>query len=243
MQNTSEDRQQNEGETIAPLSTPSSAPSSSPSSAPSFTPPFTQPLTRQGDITPTNHLMAGAGARVLLPVVVPVLEDLDFTLVRMRLIGADMGAAPKGKSTKNAKKVLQIMAENKEGTLTLGECETISRALSALLDVEDLISGAYALEVSSAGLERPLTRLADFETYKGARVKLKTIRPIISNDKARSRFQGILCGIENDELLLEVALENYSAPQVLGFAFSQISEVILHPSAAEISNLLNTLKD
>lgn len=188
-----------------------------------------------------THLIAGSGTRPLLPLIMPVLEDMGFALVRIRLNGIDTGKTA-GKTKKSGGKVLQIMAENKSGSLTLGECEAISHALSALLDIEDPISGSYQLEISSAGIERPLTRLHDFETYKGARIKLKTARPITSDNKARSRFDGILCGIDKGEVLLELAVSGYSDPQILGFAFSQISEVSLHPDDMDMRVLLNAHK-
>ncbi|MEL6207937.1 MAG: ribosome maturation factor RimP, partial [Pseudomonadota bacterium] len=92
--------------------------------------------------------------RRLAAILTPVIEGMGFELVRIRLMS--------GKS-----KTLQIMAERPDGGIEVDECGEISTAVSAVLDVEDPIEDAYALEVSSPGIDRPLTRLKDFETWAG----------------------------------------------------------------------------
>ena len=125
--------------------------------------------------------------RRLADIVRPTIESLGFELVRIRLMG--------GKRI-----LLQIMAERPEGGIEVDDCADISRAVSALLDVEDPISGEYTLEVSSPGIDRPLTRLKDFERYEGYEARLETSELI----EGRKRFKGILAGVEGGEILIEI---------------------------------------
>ena len=98
----------------------------------------------------TDLIAKAAIDRRLAGIVAPVIEGMGFELVRLRLMGG-------------RRALLQIMAERPEGGIEVEDCARISRAVSALLDVEDPISGEYTLEVSSPGIDRPLTRLKDFE--------------------------------------------------------------------------------
>ena len=107
------------------------------------------------------------------------LEAMGFELVRVRLTG---GARP----------VLQVMAEHTDGTaMTVEDCAEISHGISVLLDTEDPVSGAYTLEVSSPGIDRPLTRLRDFERYAGFEARIETHEPI----GGRRRFKGRILGL------------------------------------------------
>jgi ribosome maturation factor RimP len=117
-----------------------------------------------------------------------MLDAMGFNLVRILLIGS-------------AKPRLQLMAEPSNGDpMTVEHCEEISRAVSALLDVEDPITDAFTLEVSSAGLDRPLTRLADFERFKGYVAKAET-RFLV---EGRRRFTGTLLGVvDGDRIGIE----------------------------------------
>lgn len=116
--------------------------------------------------------------------IAPSLEAMGYDVVRVRLSG---GGRP----------VLQIMAERRDGAdMTVEDCAEISRAVSALLDVEDPIAGAYVLEVSSPGLDRPLTRLDDFVRFAGHEAKLELDEPV----DGRKRFRGRLAGLEGDQL-------------------------------------------
>jgi len=126
--------------------------------------------------------------RRLAGIVAPTVESLGFELVRLRLM-----------SGKRA--TLQIMAERPEGGIEVEDCAKISRAVSAVLDVEDPIAGEYVLEVSSPGIDRPLTRPKDFERYEGYRVKIETAELI----DGRRRFSGTLEGVEDGEVLLAIA--------------------------------------
>src|SRR5919204_6600509 len=100
----------------------------------------------------------GVGARIAA-IAAPVLEGLGFRLVRVRISGLS-GCT------------VQIMAERPDGTMTIDDCETVSRALSPVLDVADPIDRAYRLGISSPGMDRPLVRRSDFERYSGQRIKV-----------------------------------------------------------------------
>ncbi len=125
--------------------------------------------------------------RRLAGIVTPSIEGLGFELVRIRLMS--------GKRT-----TLQIMAERPEGGIEVEDCARISRTVSAVLDVEDPIAGEYALEVSSPGIDRPLTRLKDFERYQGYDVRIEATELI----DGRRKFRGILEGVENNEVLITI---------------------------------------
>ena len=111
----------------------------------------------------TDLIAKAAIDRRLAGIVTPTIEGLGFELVRLRLMG--------GKRA-----VLQIMADRPDGGIEVDDCAKISRGVSAVLDVEDPIAGEYVLEVSSPGIDRPLTRLKDFERYAGYEARLETDR-------------------------------------------------------------------
>ena len=136
----------------------------------------------------TNDLVAKAPIdRRLAEILTPVIEGMGYELVRVRLMGG-------------RKKTLQVMAERPEGGIEVDDCAGISTAISAVLDVEDPIDDTYTLEVSSPGIDRPLTRLKDFDTWEGHEAKLETAEPI----DGRRRFKGLLAGTEGDEVLINV---------------------------------------
>ncbi|MBL70673.1 MAG: ribosome maturation factor [Rhodobiaceae bacterium] len=172
------------------------------------------------------HLIAPGPARPLLDLVQPLVEGLGFRLLRIRMTGDD------------GKMALQIMAENDEFGLTIDECEAISHAVSDVLDVENPISGAYALEVSSPGMARPLTRPVDFERWAGYETKLGLK---IAVDGQR-RFRGTLDGFVDGEARLRVVLDGYEEPQILGFAMADIAEARLVPDEAELKASLKAAK-
>ena len=105
----------------------------------------------------------------------PVLADLGFRLVRVKMSGP----------------TLQIMAERPDGTFSIEDCEAVSRAMSPILDVEDVVSSRYHLEVSSPGIDRPLVRASDFESWAGHDVKIEMAVPVAG----RKRFKGVLIGV------------------------------------------------
>ena len=175
---------------------------------------------------PNAHLVAPGAARPLLSLLVPVIADLGFHLVRARMTS-------EGEQT-----ILQIMAENDSGTIAIEDCEAISHAVSAMLDVEDPISGNYMLEVSSPGMGRPLTRPHDFERWAGLEAKLELQRSV----DGRRRFRGRVDGFEAGEARLQVALEGFETPQVLGFALADIAEARLVPDDAALHQSLKAGK-
>jgi ribosome maturation factor RimP len=138
-------------------------------------------------VTVTDLVARSAVDRRLAGIVAPVVEGLGYELVRLRLMG--------GKRA-----VLQIMADRPEGGIEVEDCAAISRQLSVVLDVEDPIASEYTLEVSSPGIDRPLTRLKDFERWAGYEAKIETSELI----DGRRRFKGALAGVEDGEVLIEV---------------------------------------
>jgi ribosome maturation factor RimP len=121
--------------------------------------------------------------------ITPSLEALGYAVVRIRLFDGES-------------RTLQIMAERiADSALSLGDCEKISRAISTVLDVEDPITDAYNLEVSSPGIDRPLVRLKDFANYVGHEAKMTLRLPV----DGRKRYTGTLKGVtENAEILLQL---------------------------------------
>jgi len=136
----------------------------------------------------TNDLIAKAAIdRRMAEIITPVIEDLGYELVRVRLMSGKY-------------QTLQVMAERPEGGIEVDDCAKISTAISAVLDVEDPILDAYTLEVSSPGIDRPLTRLKDFDAFEGYEAKIETDELI----DGRRRFKGTLAGIEGDEVLINI---------------------------------------
>ena len=122
----------------------------------------------------------GLDARVAA-IAEPVIEDLGYWLVRVKC------------SSRNGFTV-QIMAEKPDGTMTVEDCETISRNLSPVLDADDPVARAYALELSSPGIDRPLVRTSDFVRWQGHLARVELARAF----EGRKRFKGILLGVEGD---------------------------------------------
>jgi len=116
--------------------------------------------------------------------IAPSLTAAGYEIVRVAFVGGPNGA-------------LQVMIERSDRRhLTVDDCADVSRAVSALLDVEDTIDGPYTLEVSSPGIDRPLTRPEDFTRFAGFEAKLETRAPI----DGRKRFRGRLIGLEGDRV-------------------------------------------
>ena len=139
----------------------------------------------------------------------PVLEDLGFRLVKVSLSGSD-------------NTIVQIMAERADGSISIGECADISRALSPLFDAHDPITGSYVLEVSSPGIDRPLVRPGDFEDWAGQTAKIELNELL----EGRKRFKGILEGFEDGEVRIEVDLDQIGRT-VLGLPLNMIAEARL----------------
>lgn len=158
-----------------------------------------------------THLVAGSGQpRRIFELIRPSAEAANFEIVRVRY-GLHDGHT------------LQIMAERPDGQMNVSGCENLSGIISAILDVEDPISGEYNLEVSSPGIDRPLTRPKDFERWVGFEAKLELNEAI----EGRKRFRGVLQGFEDGEVLMMHDVEGFSEPQIIGLDFRQISEAKL----------------
>jgi ribosome maturation factor RimP len=147
----------------------------------------------------------------LEPIIEPAVEAAGFKLVRLRLIG--------GKS-----KTLQIMAERPDGTMNVEGCAELSRALSDFLDAEDPIEGEYNLEVSSPGIDRPLTRLADFTRWAGHEARIELTQ---ADAKGRKRFKGRLLGLDGTDVTLQTDGSKMSDGENLKFPFRAIAEAKL----------------
>lgn len=114
------------------------------------------------------------------------VEAMGFDIVRVRFITT-------------SRRTLQIMAERPDGTMTVEDCADLSRAASAILDVEDPIKGEYNLEVSSPGIDRPLVRGQDYLKYAGFEAKIETATPV----SGQRRFRGTVVGFEDGQVVLD----------------------------------------
>lgn len=151
---------------------------------------------------------SGAAARVA-ELIEPALSGSGFRLVRVAVSGREG-------------KTLQIMAERPDGTLTIADCEAISKEISPLLDVHDPIAGSYHLEVSSPGIDRPLVRPSDFEVWSGYEAKIEVKQPI----DGRKRFRGMLEGFADGEVRIEVDLGE-AGRNIIGIPMALIGEARL----------------
>ena len=140
-----------------------------------------------GDATGDDRIVreSGIDARIA-SIVSPVLRGMGFRLVRVRLSGQN-GLT------------LQIMAERDDGTMTVEDCEEVSRAVSPALDVADPVEKAYHLEVSSPGIDRPLVRKSDFSAWAGHQVKMETSVLVAE----RKRFKGRISEAGESGVLIE----------------------------------------
>ncbi len=152
----------------------------------------------------------------VLRLIEPVCDELGLVPVRVRLMGRE---------TNN---ILQIMAERPaDGMLGIGQCAKLSREISALIDVEDPVAGKYALEVSSPGIDRPLTLPVHFQTWRGFDVRIELDRQI----EGQRRFKGRLAGLEDDQVLIDLVGEEDTAQ----IPFSWISDAKLLMSDENIT--------
>lgn len=121
----------------------------------------------------------------LEPVFEPVIEKAGFKLVRLRILGG-------------THKILQVMAERPDGSMDVEDCAILSHALLDFIEAQDPIEGDYEIEVSSPGIDRPLTRLMDFARWSGHEAKLELHAPI----EGRRRFRGVLLGLDGQEVAI-----------------------------------------
>ena len=171
----------------------------------------------------TDHrLIVETGpARQVAELAEPVLQDMGLRLVRVRITG-------QGNCT------VQLMAERPDGTLTIRECERISRELSPILDVNDPFPGEYVLEVSSPGIDRPLVRAGDFERWAGYEAKIELAELLAG----RRKFRGVLEGCEDGEVRLFFDQKTGDGPVLIGLPLDLIADARLVMSDSLIKESL-----
>lgn len=141
----------------------------------------------------------------------PVIEELGYRLVRIKISGQE------GSST------LQIMVDRPDRAIMVDDCALISRRIAPLLDANDPMPGAFHLEVSSPGIDRPLVRASDFLDWTGFEAKVE-MKELIDQ---RRRFRGIIEGFEDGEVRLQVELKNFDEPQTIGLPVDLIADAKL----------------
>ncbi len=142
--------------------------------------------------------MEGKTAAAVRAAVEPMIQDLGFDLIFVE-VGSGAGGRRTLRLFIDSDETVQGEGVASQGGVTVSDCATVSREASALLDVDDPIDGAYVLEVSSPGLDRPLARPKDFERYRGQRVRLRTVAPV----DGRRNFAGVLQGMEGGMVVLD----------------------------------------
>ncbi|ACA17053.1 protein of unknown function DUF150 [Methylobacterium sp. 4-46] len=151
----------------------------------------------------------GVAARVA-QIVEPSLEGLGFRLVRVRVTGQN-GCT------------VQIMAERPDGTMTVEDCEAVSRTISPLLDVDDPIGRAYHLEISSPGIDRPLVRAGDFARWAGHEAKVELAVPL----EGRKRFRGLIRAPEGATVRIDLPDAKEGTPASYELRLADIGEAHL----------------
>ena len=146
-------------------------------------------------------------ARRVAGIIEPTLQSMGLRLVRVKFTGG----------------TLQIMAEREDGTMTVEDCEEVSRALSPALDVEDPIEKAYHLEVSSPGIDRPLVRKSDFAAWTGHLAKVET--SVMVGD--RKRFRGRIAAVDGEGVTIEADQPSYGGERLATVPFAAIAEARL----------------
>jgi len=167
----------------------------------------------------TDLIAKAAIDRRMAEIITPVIEDMGYELVRVRLMS--------GKTT-----ILQIMADKPDGGIEVDDLSEITQGIGAVLDVEDPIVEEYTLEVSSPGIDRPLTRLKDFDAFEGYEAKIETEEMI----DGRRRFKGQLAGIDGEEVLINVA------EGTIGLQFDWLSDAKLVLTDELITEMLRQRK-
>lgn len=158
---------------------------------------------------PRLIIETGVAARVGR-IVEPMIRSLGLRLVRVKI------------SSQNGCTV-QIMAERPDGFLGIEECEAVSRAIAPLLDVEDPITSAYNLEISSPGIDRPLVRASDFARWAGHEAKIEMAVPV----EGRKRFRGIIEGVEGEKVSIHLPDAAEDQPNTALLDIREIAEARL----------------
>jgi ribosome maturation factor RimP len=148
--------------------------------------------------------LAVTAATHLEPVFEPVIEQAGFRLVRLRMMGG-------------ASRTLQVMAERPDGSMDVEGCSALSHVLLDFIEAENPIEGDYEIEVSSPGIDRPLTRPVDFARWSGHEAKIELNAPVTSvgdsdQKKDRKRFRGTLLGLDGSDVLIRADNTDYKFP-------------------------------
>ncbi len=133
--------------------------------------------------------MVVQAAAHLEPVFEPVIEKAGFRLVRLRIMGG-------------ASRTLQVMAERPDGSMDVEGCTALSHALLDFIEQQDPIEGDYEIEVSSPGIDRPLTRLMDFARWSGHEARVELHAPVPTPAGERKRFRALLLGIDGQDVMI-----------------------------------------
>jgi len=169
------------------------------------------PQPSEGSPDTRRFLRETGVAADIASIVEPVLEDLGFRLVRVKVQGGG-----------TADRIVQLMTERRDGSITIDDCEAISKSISPVLDVADPISGTYRLEISSPGIDRPLVRPSDFEDWSGHEARIELTEPV----GGRKRFKGVLEGFEDGEVRIQADTGEHGI-QLLGLPVHLISDAKL----------------
>jgi ribosome maturation factor RimP len=156
----------------------------------------------------------------------PIAEAMGYSLVRVRLSGAN-------------RPVLQIMAERTDGLMDVDDCAKLSRAISAAFEEDDPIDSDYVLEVSSPGIDRPLTRRRDFEAYAGHEARIELKAPI----EGRKRIRGTLKGLKGEDVVVETEIGEAKVRGELAVPFMSIGDAKLVLTDALIEQDLKRRKN
>jgi ribosome maturation factor RimP len=158
-------------------------------------------------MTTTSAKTSEGKAAEVEELITPAIEAMGYDIVRVQLSGGD-------------RLRLQVMAERRsDGSMNVDDCAEVSRAVAAILDVEDPIDSAYTLEVSSPGIDRPLTRLADFDRFAGFEARIETALPV----DGRRRFRGRLLGTRGTDIAMVCEEDEITLP----FADVQKAKLVL----------------
>lgn len=167
----------------------------------------------------------GIAARVAV-LIEPAIENAGYRLVRVKL------------SSQNGT-TLQIMAERPDGSMTVEDCEAISRVISPVLDVEDPVERAYNLEISSPGIDRPLVRVSDFERWAGHEAKIEMAIAV----EGRKRYRGIVTGVEDGKALIRLLDVKEGLPDRASLTIADMGEAHLVLTDALIRESLRRGKE
>ena len=157
--------------------------------------------------------------------IAPIAESLGYSIVRVRVSGA-------------VRPTLQVMAELPDGTMPIEHCARLSEAISEAFEQDDPIEGEYVLEVSSPGIDRPLTRRRDFEAYSGHEARIELLSPL----DGRKRIRGVLRGLRGEDIIVETETGPQRAMAELAIPYTSIGEAKLVLTDALIEDDLKRRK-